>query len=301
MNARTVLVALLALVCGLSAAVAVNRYQNRPQEVIKPETTQVVVAAVDIGRATTLTKELLVLREWPKDMVPVGAITEIDLAIDRTLKTPLVKGEPVLDGKVVEGRGLEPLIEPGMRAFTILTPTAASGVAGFIMPGNRVDVMLTVNDAQKSTGGATSSTLLQNIEVLAVHDMLDAPASNKVQKMQSITLSCTPENCAKLGLAQTKGTLYLTLRNSKDEGDADTRVITMKELQFIQEPPQEKVEPVVVKRPATPPVQRFEKQVIPAVKIRTLRGRGSGAVVIRPEQVINVPAGPEEAQSLPAG
>lgn len=299
MNVRTIIVAVLALVFGITAAVSVNRYLAQPQQagervvVTKVETTSIVVAAIDVARATTLTPDMLTTKEWPKDLVPPGALTDLNATVDRTLVTSLVRGEPVLEGKVADGRGLEPLITVGMRATTILTPTPAAGVAGFILPGNRVDVLLTVSDSDPSHGGATISTLLQNIEVLAVADLLDAPAENKVQKMSSVTLSCTPENCAKLSLGGTKGTLHLTLRNGKDKAAADTRVIAMNELQFIEEPPQADGPPenaIVTLKPKLP-----QKIVVPAIQIRTLRARGSGKILIRPAQEVMIPLEDDDA------
>ena len=299
MNARTVIVALLALISGIAAAVAVNRYLTQPQQtatpiVVKPETTPVVVAAIDIGRATTLRPEMLALREWPKDLVPPGAFTDLSAVVDRTLSTGLVVGEPVLQGKVADGRGLESLVTSGMRALTILTPTPATGVAGFILPGNRVDVLLIVSDNEdKSTGGATISTLLQNIEVLAVAEYLDAPAENKVQKLSSVTLSCTPENCEKLSLGGSKGTLHLTLRNRKDTADAETRVLAMSELQYTEEPPQAEMV-----APASLPAPTFEKHIIPAVRVRTMRATGSGSVIIRPAREELRPVTAEDLEVL---
>src|SRR5262245_59038225 len=114
--------------------------------------------------------------DMPKDHVPSGASSRTEDLEDRVCFTPLFKGEPVLDAKLTPkgaGKGMGALTRPGMRAFTIPTPNIASGVAGFILPGDRVDVLLTVTDtgvlgigagAGGAYGGGTATTLLQNVE-----------------------------------------------------------------------------------------------------------------------------------------
>jgi Flp pilus assembly protein CpaB len=114
-------------------------------------------------------------------------------------------------------RRLASLVSEGMRAFTIKT-NVASGVAGFILPGNKVDVILTVDSSRLSTvgsidrtGGGSTTTLLQNVEILAVDQKVEAPAENKVNSndLRSVTLLVTPSQAAKLSLGQSKGDLHL--------------------------------------------------------------------------------------------
>jgi pilus assembly protein CpaB len=128
-----------------------------------------------------------------------------------------------------------------MRAFTIHTPQVASSVGGFILPGNKVDVLLTMtsNNPHDFTGGAVTTTILQNVEILAVDQRLDAPSENKVDPnhLQSVTLLVTPDQAAKLELGQNKGSLHLTLRNPEDSAAAKTQPATLSGLQFYQEKP----------------------------------------------------------------
>ena len=88
-----------------------------------------------------------------------------------------------------KGVGLAPLVKPGMRAFTILTPTIAPGVVGFILPGNRVDVLLTMTESSQNanSGGGYTTTLLQNVEVIAVDQQMKVPEEHG-------TVSTTPSN-----------------------------------------------------------------------------------------------------------
>jgi pilus assembly protein CpaB len=241
-SVRTVLVVAFALVFGGSAAVGVNSLVNgnRP-DAKKMETIPVVVAAIDIPRGGTITSDLIKLREYPKDLAPQGVITKREDAIDRAVFTPLVKDEPVFEGKLApkgSGRGMAALVPPGMRAFTIQTTNVASGVGGFVLPGNKVDVLLTMNGGSKAGGGITT-TLLQNVEILAVDQRIDAPADNRVDpnNLRSVTLLVTPDQAAKLDLGQNKGTLHLALRNAEDSSPADARPTTLAGLEGYQELP----------------------------------------------------------------
>ncbi len=153
----------------------------------------------------------------------------------------LLKDEPVVNGKLApkgSGRGMAALIPKGMRAFTIRTPRIAPGVAGFVMPGYKVDVLLTMNDvrANDQTGGGSTTTLLQNVEISAVDQNIDAPAENKMDKdLRSVTLLVTPQQAKQLDLGQNKGTLRLALRNEHDKDDARTRSATVTDLRFRPE------------------------------------------------------------------
>src|SRR5688572_11861261 len=144
MSIRTLLVVALATAFGLSAAVGVARLTQTPAQV---ETVDVVVAARDVPRFTTLTAESVRVKAYPKDLVPPGAVTRLENVIDRVTETHLVRDEPVLESRLAPkgaGRGMAAVIPKGMRAVTIRTANVAAGVAGFILPGNRVDVLFTI-------------------------------------------------------------------------------------------------------------------------------------------------------------
>src|SRR5262249_32413516 len=129
------------------------------------DTVSVVVAARDVARGVVLTAEQLKTREFPKELVPPGAVTSIDDALDRVVLYALVNDEPILERKLSQKHakgGLAALVPAGMRAVTIQTPNVAGGVAGFILPGNKVDVLLTMNQQSPNdaSGGAVTTTLL---------------------------------------------------------------------------------------------------------------------------------------------
>jgi pilus assembly protein CpaB len=220
--------------------------------------------------------------------------------VERSAVITMVTDEPILESKLSPKgqRGLASLLSEGMRAFTITT-NVASGVAGFILPGNKVDVLLTVSDKgniptvsdkrnNDPTGGGITTTLLQNVEILAVDQRVEAPAENKVNSndLRSVTLLVTPDQAAKLSLGQSKGTLFLMLRNANDRLAVNSRLTTMYDIQLASEPPSrswdERVKDLfkawgeaMAKRPAPPP------KAAPATRpIRTLRGSYEGTVFV---------------------
>jgi pilus assembly protein CpaB len=245
MSLRTVLVIVLALMCGGSAAVGINTFRHQAPASANPELVSVVVAATDIARGSTISADSVTTRDYPKDLVPPGALTNQSDAVERVAFNALLKGEPVVDAKLAAkgaGRGLAALIPVGMRAFTIQTTSVVSGVAGFILPGNRVDVLLTVSSqggANDQTGGGTTIILLQNVEVLAVDQRLQAPAENKnnLKELQSVTLLVTPDEAQKLDLGQNKGVLHLTLRHPDDALAANARPATVSGLRVQPQKP----------------------------------------------------------------
>jgi pilus assembly protein CpaB len=301
-SARTILIAVLALTFGGSAAVGVNLLYNQAPAT-PTETVAVVVAANDIGRGTLITPDLITTREFPKNLVPVGALNRVEDVLERVAFHSLVKDETVLDtmlsAKNSKG-GLAGIVPKGMRAFTIHTPQVASSVGGFILPGNKVDVLLTMasNNPHDFTGGAVTTTLLQNVEILAVDQRLDAPSENKVdpKNLQSVTLLVTPDQAAKLELGQNKGSLHLTLRNPEDSDAAKTQPATLSGLQFYQEKPwseraKELIEAIgklKTEKKASAPSEPAEGPP-PVLEIRTVRNTYSGVVQL--EEVSAKPRG----------
>jgi pilus assembly protein CpaB len=171
-----------------------------------------------------------------------------------------------------------------MRAVTIQTPNISTGVAGFILPGNKVDVLLTVSTSGASdpTGGGSTMTLLQNVEILAVDQRIEAPQDNKMdpKDLRSVTLLVTPVDAARLDLGQNKGTLHLALRNHADTGTEPVELATLTSLNVGSS------EPVVTPMPTAKP----EETVRPAPRkkaplyVRTMRGNRSGFVSFPPAE-----------------
>ena len=246
MRMRTILLVALALICGGSAAIGVSQLVGNTGDSGNSDGVAIVVATADVPRGTLITTDSIRLQRWPESLVPSGAFTSLEEVENRLALVPLVAGEPVSERKLTDsgaGQGLSAMIPNGMRALTIKAGHVAAGVAGFIMPGDKVDVLLTTNGRGRNdvTGGGATTTLLQNVQVLAVDQRLDAVERSAIdpKDLRSVTLLVTPNQAAKLDLGMNKGILHLSLRNPEDNEEADTLPATMAQLQFHQEPPTE--------------------------------------------------------------
>jgi pilus assembly protein CpaB len=319
MQLRTILIGAFALVFGISAAIGVFILGNAPKTEVKAEVVSVVVAAADISRGDTISAEMLSTKDWPKDAVPEGAITDAHEILDRTLTMSLMKGDLLVEAKLAPkgaGRGLAAVIAPGMRAFTVQIPNVATGVAGFVQPGNRVDVLLTMANQgtgdKDKTGGGSEITLLQNVEILAVDQRIDTSQEKKAtdKDLRSVTLMVTPADAAKVDLGANRGTLHLVLRNPADQGVDYVEPVTVAGLhrnpsEKDEQPREATPPPPVVAKVEAPPPPRPKKR---DQQIRTLRGTLLGSIVFpasaddaderQPEEPRPQP--PEEPTTSPA-
>lgn len=292
MSIRGIFVVLAAILCGASVAVAVARLnrENRQEPAPEPEGAPVVVVATNVARGEMITKENIKVCRWPSEMVPEGAITAVEEALDRAALLPLVASEPLLSSKLAgkdSGRGLAALVPKGMRAYAIQVSRLSSGVAGFILPGNKVDVLLNLRNNQVDENAASTVTLLQTVEILAVNQYLDAPAENRInpKDVGSVTLLVTPEQAALLDLGQNMGQLTLSLRNPDDGDRATASPATLAGILPMQEKPKEEPVPEPVKEtPPPPPPAPVATRRPPSYEVVTLRGADRGTVVFTEKQ-----------------
>ena len=186
------------------------------------ETEPVLVALVDLERGRMVTEEQVEIHEWPEGFAPDSTLRTVECAVERVAVGNVLAGELILESKLASpeaGRGLAALIPPGKRAYTVMATRVPSNVAGFVLPGNRVDVLLNMRGGRgDDTGGGSTVTLLQAVEVLAVDQQLEAPVDNKVDPklLSSVTVLVTPEQANELDLGQNMGVLSLALRNPSD-------------------------------------------------------------------------------------
>jgi len=244
MNIRPLLITLLGLACGGFAVMGIRQMNSNSAQnaaaVPMLKVVDVVMARTAIPRGHEVQADMLSVEKWPENMVPEGSMQTIEGAVGRVTLSQVFKGEPMLQGKMAApgaGRGTGNLIKPGMRAYSIQSVNAAGIVAGLIVPGDRVDVILTVQSSSADpTGGGTSSTLLQNVEILAIHQDLDPKAENRSDpKLSTVTLLVTPKQASLLGLGQKAGVLSLTLRNPEDILEADTEPVTLADVRLREE------------------------------------------------------------------
>jgi pilus assembly protein CpaB len=245
MNLRSVLIMVLGLGAGLLAAVGVLQSQRSPMvlETEAAPTVQVLVVKTAVQRGHLLTEAHVELRDWPEELIPESAIREVQAAVGRIALSKLYPGEPLLEFKLAaEGatRGAGNLVRPGMRAYSIMATTPASSVAGLVLPGDHVDVVLSMqsNGRDDGSGGGSSTTLLQNVEILAIDQNLEASDNNHSDaKLSSVTLLVSQRQASLLALGQKAGTLTLSLRNPEDAETAETEPVTLAGLRFREERP----------------------------------------------------------------
>lgn len=219
------MILLSAFIIAAVCAYAVYRVVGSHLVASQPKTTSVVVAASDIPLGSVLHDTDLGTVEIGGTL-PEGAIVNKQEAIGRGVTSNLYKGEPILESRLAApgaGGGLAATIPPGMRACAIRVDEVV-GVAGFVTPGMRVDVLISGNppDAPNPSQGAQEKTLLQNIEVLSAGQDIQKDAEGKAISAQVVNLLVTPEQAQTLSLAASQAKIQLVLRNPLDTETADT-------------------------------------------------------------------------------
>jgi pilus assembly protein CpaB len=223
---RAFLFWVLALGAGGSAAYLIHSYVKGNTRVAAPATSKVALAAIDLELATTLAPEHIKMVDWPDSVVAPDALRNEKDAVGRVLLGKVVKGQILLEPMFAprdSGKGLAALIPPSMRAVAVRVDDVV-GVAGFIHPEDRVDVIVTIRPTKPDNAEPTSKVILQNIEVLAVGKEMETKdsARNKAMPVTVATLLVTPEGSEKLALAGNQGKLLLTLRSRADDKMAET-------------------------------------------------------------------------------
>jgi pilus assembly protein CpaB len=226
MNKRFVGVLIFAFVVASVASLLLYRLLlNRPQAAkAAPATVQVVLAMRDIEVGTVLKEEDVKLAEWP-GAVPTGASSKTQDIVGRGVVTPIFAKEPVIESRLAPkgaGGGLAAMIPPGMRAVPVRVNEVV-GVAGFVVPGMRVDVLIS---GQRPNGdaalGTLTRTLLQNLEVLSAGTDFKKDPEGKPVQVQVINLLVTPEQAELLSLASAQTAIQLVLRNPLDHDTTKT-------------------------------------------------------------------------------
>jgi pilus assembly protein CpaB len=205
----------------LSVAVTYLTYRVLSEGTSAPdEFTNIIVATSDIPMAASLAPEDLRLAPWPVALAVEGHLEEADMAriIGRGTIFPIYANEPVLESKLApegSGAGLAPTIPEGMRAMSVRV-NEIIGVAGFILPGSRVDVILTGTPQQGGNGQELAKAFLENVTVQSVGQNLQRNANGEPQTVSNVTLLVSVEDMQALALAQDTGSIRLALRNPQD-------------------------------------------------------------------------------------
>jgi pilus assembly protein CpaB len=251
MNIRTLMTMAVAVLLGLVAVFLVRNYigqaQRPPAQAagaggLRP----VVVAAAPIPRGAALAPNVLKVVNYPADAVPPGAVAAVaDLGAPgpngRLSLRTLSPNEPVLMNEVTGPGGkltLAGVVGAGMRAVSVRSNDVA-GVAGFVLPGDKVDILLTRNNADN--GQPVTQVLAENVRVLGV-DQLSDDSADKPVVARAVTIEVTPDQADLISLAQAVGNVSFTLRHVADETPLEHHAATVADL--------------VIKDRLTPPARR---------------------------------------------
>ena len=210
----------LALTSGMVAALLALRYlreRTTPLMAAEPKRANIVLSARSLPVGAVVTERDVKVVSWPGDAVPSGYIRSVKDAVGRGIITPVAENEPLLAAKMSTkdaGGGLPIIIRDGMRAVSVKVDEII-GVAGFVLPGTRVDVLLTL-DKNNTRPQAITKTLLQNVQTLAAGQSVTRDKEGKPQTVTVITLLVSPDDAELLALAAKEGRLQLALRNTLD-------------------------------------------------------------------------------------
>jgi pilus assembly protein CpaB len=226
MRSRIFVVLAIAILAG--GGLALGTYNmvnnNRPVSAAPMETQSVVVAASNLQLGAELKAEDLQIMAFPAGKAPEGTFSQTSELIGRGVIVPIVKNEPVLKAKLASkeaGSGLPPVIPEGMRAVSVRVDEVV-GVAGYVLPGNRVDVLATANPTDQRAD-TTTKVILSNVQVLTAGTRMEQDQENtKPVAVTVVTLLVFPEQSERLALASTEGKIQLALRNPLDQGAPDT-------------------------------------------------------------------------------
>jgi pilus assembly protein CpaB len=248
---RTLVVVGIAIVLASLASLGVYRAVQRiPAREVEIATAHAVVAARPLPMGTLLTKDDVKIIGWPARTPLAGGFASVDQVTNRGVTTALEENEPLTDGKLApvgSGGGLPPSIPKGMRAISVKV-NEVIGVAGFVVPGTNVDVVVTLRTANE---GSMSRVVVSNVQVLTAGTRFDQENAKGGQAIASsvVTLMVTPADAERIALAGAEGQIILMLRNPLDTVPTSTEGIRMASLMGQAPPP-----PPVVKKAASPRV-----------------------------------------------
>jgi pilus assembly protein CpaB len=266
MNRRLLTVLMLAFVVAGGCALLVYRLVgNSVNSTHKEPTTRVVAAAADIKLGTVLSAANLTTTEIAGTL-PKGALLKAEDAIGRGVISDLYQGEPILESRLAapgSGGGLAATIRKGMRACAVKVDEVV-GVAGFVIPGMRVDVLISGNPPGlvNASEGPEVRTLLQNIEVLSAGTDIQKDTEGKPQQVQVVNLLVTPEQAEILSLASNQAHIQLVLRNPLDTQITQMPGIAVSALYATANPgPQHVKAAAVTRKPKTTEPQAYSIEV----------------------------------------
>jgi pilus assembly protein CpaB len=217
----------------------------------KVELRDLVVAAQPLPIGVTVKPSDVKVLKTAADHFPKGAFSRVEEVIDRPVVSNVLADEPVLEGRLAargSGTGLAAIIPVGMRAVSVRVNDVV-GVAGFVLPGMRVDVLVT--GRPPSSDGTVTTTVLQNILVLSAGPTIQPDPRGQAVNVPVVTLLVTPEQAEVLTLAGSEGRIQLVLRNGSDQTVSQTPGRNLSEL-YGNRTPRAQAQPAAASRPRPP-------------------------------------------------
>jgi pilus assembly protein CpaB len=270
-QSRHLVVLVVAVVTATLASVGVYRAVERmPVREVQLAQHSVVVAARPMPIGTQLTARDLKVIAWPAASPLAGAFASVEDVVNRSLLTAVLENEPLVPAKVTTregGPGLPSAIPRGMRAISVKVNDVI-GVAGFVEPGSRVDLMVTIRRREDSV----TRTVASNVRVMTAgtrQEQQKTPIDPKkeAQSVDVVTLMVTPADAERIALAQSEGQIMLVLRNPLDADQTATSGVQTGALLGEEKPAPPPVKPAAPKRvakaaeptePAPPPTLKVE-------------------------------------------
>ena len=246
MNIRTIATLAVAILLGLVAVLLVRTYLGTAQRgaptAAAMSTHPVVVAAQPIERGVALQPQLLKVVNYPADAVPADSFPTVGqvagpAAPGRLALRSLAANEPIL-GASLSGPGgklnLSTVVASGMRAISLRSSDVA-GVAGFVLPGDKVDIYLTRAVGNKDSVTTITQVIAEDVLVLGV-DQISSQETDKPVVARAVTVQVTPDQAQKIWLAQSVGAVSLALRHVADDAALGRKATTSSELGFAPRP-----------------------------------------------------------------
>jgi pilus assembly protein CpaB len=270
MNKRFLSVVIFAgLVAGLASLVIYRLVTARVAANAKAGQTKVLVAAFNLEQGALVRDADLKVVDWAGP-APANAVRKKEDIVGRGVIAAVYEGEPVVETRLAPrgaGAGLAALIPQGMRAVAVKVNEVV-GVAGFVVPGMRVDVLISGVPPDQRNSGSETKTILQNIEVLSAGQSFQKDAEGKPVTTQVVNLLVTPEQAETLSLASNESHIQLVLRNPLDRAEAITPGRALSQLfgRLPEPKPVVAAAPRPVKKPApakiAPPPVTVEVKVV---------------------------------------
>ena len=272
-GARAILVIVIALIAsGVATYAVLQAIQRMPVREVEMASQPVVVAAKTLSVGALLGPDDVKIAQWPSKSVVAGAFPRTEDVVGRGLMVEVAENEPITDRRLAPtgaGAGLPTAIPLGMRAVSVKV-NEVIGVAGFVVPGTRVDVVASL-EADKDT---KARTVVSNLQVLASGTRYDQEGSKDGKPIPStvVTLLATPEDAERVMLASADGKILLVLRNPLDTEPTKTSGVRLTSLmESPSQPPVEKTVQgrkmvVAAPKPLPPPAPP------PPYMVETIRG-----------------------------